>query len=68
MDRVAWRATVHGVLESDRTEALEHGMAYYVICTVRSLSFQSVYINTSVCFDDIIFELRVCFIFAKYAG
>lgn len=41
--------------ESDMTDATEHGMAYYVICTVRSSSFQNVYINATVCFDDLIF-------------
>ena len=50
------------------TEATEHGMAYYVIYTVRSLSFQNVYINTSVCVDDLIFKLKECSILAKYTG
>ena len=54
--------------QSDMTEATEHGMAYYVIYTVRSLSFQNVYINTSVCVDDLIFKLKECSILAKYTG
>ena len=44
-----------GLKESDMTDATEHGMAYYVICIVRSSSFQNVYINATVCFDDLIF-------------